>query len=183
MNVPGIRGERVRLVPFEPELIDHILRWFNDPEVTRFTKRILPLSRLAEQKYVERMAESKDDVVWAVLDENETPIGVSGIHRIDWISRNGRTGTVLGDRSVWGKGYGTDVMRTRTRWAFEDLGLHRLQSECYAENLASKRCLEKAGFRLIGTARKRMWREAGWHDLHLFEMLEEDWFGAHPKRA
>ena len=93
-----------------------------------------------------RMAGSKDDVVWAVLDENETPIGVSGIHAIDWIGRNGRTGTVLGDRSVWGKGYGTDVMRTRTRWAFEDLGLHRLQSECYVENAASKRCLEKTGF-------------------------------------
>ena len=91
------------------------------------------------------MAGSKDDVVWAVLDENETPISVSGIHAIDWIGRNGRTGTVLGDRSVWGKGYGTDVMRTRTRWAFEDLGLHRLQSECYVENAASKRCLEKTG--------------------------------------
>jgi len=181
VNVPGIRGERVRLVPFENHLIDHVLRWFNDPEVMRYTKRIMPLSRYAEQKYLERMAESKDDVVWAVLDENETPIGVSGIHAIDWIGRNGRTGTVLGDRSVWGKGYGSDVMRTRTRWAFEDLGLHRLQSECYVENAASKRCLEKTGFRLIGTARKRMWRGASWHDLHLFEMLEEDWFAAHPR--
>ena len=181
MTVHGVRGDRIRLVPFEVEYIDHVLRWFNDPEIVRYTKRILPLYRLQEQKFIERMAESRDDVVWAVLDENETPIGVSGIHGIDWMSRNGKTGTVLGDRSVWGKGYGTEVVRTRTRWAFEELGLHRLQSECYAENLASKRCLEKTGFRLIGTARKRMWRDAAWHDLHLFEMLEEDWFAAHPR--
>ena len=183
MIVPGIQGPRIRLVPFEKEYVDHALRWFNDPEVLRFVKRVMPMHRLQEEKYVERMAESRDDVVWAVLDENGSPIGVSGIHMIDWISRNGKTGTILGERSVWGKGYGSEVMLTRTQWAFEELGLHRLQSECYVENTASRRCLEKAGYRQIGTARKRMWRNGAWHDLHLFEMLEEDWFAAHPRPA
>jgi RimJ/RimL family protein N-acetyltransferase len=111
MTVPGIQGPRVRLVPFEREYIDHVLRWFNDAEVTRYTQRAMPLFRLAEEKFVDRMAESKDDVVWAVLDENESPIGVSGIHRIDWINRNAGTGTVLGERSVWGKGYGSEIWR------------------------------------------------------------------------
>jgi len=183
MIVPGIRGPRVRLVPFEREYIDHVLRWFNDPEVTRYTKRVMPLTRLAEEKYVERMAESKDDVVWTVFDENESPIGVSGIHRIDWMNRSGRTGTVIGERSVWGKGYGAEIMVVRTGWAFEELGLHRLQSECYADNLASRRCLEKAGYKLFGTARKRMWRRGAWHDLHFLEILEEEWFAAHPPVA
>lgn len=183
MTVPGIQGPRVRLVPFEREYIDHVLRWFNDAEVTRYTQRAMPLFRLAEEKFVDRIAESTSDVVWAVLDENESPIGVSGIHRIDWINRNAGTGTVLGERSVWGKGYGTEIMAVRTQWAFEELGLHRLQSECYVENAASRRCLEKTGYKLIGTARRRFWRNGAWHDLHLFEILEEDWFAAHPPSA
>jgi RimJ/RimL family protein N-acetyltransferase len=183
MTVPGIQGTRVRLVPFEREYVDYVLRWFNDPEVLRYTKRVMPLHRLQEEKYVDQMAESKDDVVWMILDENASPIGVSGIHRIDWANRNARTGTVLGERSVWGKGYGTEVMALRTRWAFEELGMHRLQSECFAENTASRRCLEKAGYKLIGVARQRMWRNAGWHDLYLFDVLEEEWFAAHPRKG
>jgi RimJ/RimL family protein N-acetyltransferase len=181
MTVPGIQGPRVRLVPFEREHIDHVLRWFNDPEVLRYVKRVTPLHRVQEEKYVERMTESRDDIVWTVLDENESVIGVSGIHRIDWVNRSGRTGTVIGERSVWRKGYGAEVMSTRTKWAFEELGLHRLQSECYVENVASRRCLEKAGYQLIGTARQRMWRNGRWHDLLLFDILAEDWLAANPR--
>jgi RimJ/RimL family protein N-acetyltransferase len=139
----------------------------------------MPLNRMQEEAYVERMSQSKNDVVWIVLDENESVIGVSGLHGIDWINRNAKTGTVIGERSVWRKGYGSEVMATRTRWAFEELGLHRLQSECYVENVASRRCLEKAGYKLMGTARRRMWRNGAWHDLYLFDMLDEDWFAAH----
>ncbi|HKA23440.1 MAG TPA: GNAT family protein [Candidatus Eisenbacteria bacterium] len=181
MTVHGIQGPRIRLVPFEKDYVDYVLRWFNDPEVLRYVKRVMPLHRVQEEQFVERMAQSKDDVVWAVLDENESPIGVSGLHGIDWVNRNAKTGTVIGERSVWRKGYGTEVMATRTKWAFEELGLHRLQSECYVENVASRRCLEKAGYQLIGTARRRMWRNGAWHDLLLFDILEEDWLAAHPR--
>ena len=54
---------------------------------------------------------------------------------------------------------------------------------CYAENTASRRCLEKNGYKLIGTARRRMWRNGAWHDLLLFDILEEDWFAEHPPGA
>jgi hypothetical protein len=35
MEIAGLRGERVRLVPSEPEQhLDNAIRWFNDPEIT-----------------------------------------------------------------------------------------------------------------------------------------------------
>lgn len=176
MRVPGISGEKVRLVPLEKEHLENCLKWLNDSEVMRWTKRVIPLHRAQEDKFLERMVESRDDVAWAIHDENDRHIGVSGIHRIDWQYRSGMTGTIIGEKSAWGRGYGSDTMRTRTRWAFEELGLHRLQSGCFVENEASKRCLEKAGFRVVGTLRKRIWRAAAWHDLYLMEILEEDWF-------
>ena len=90
------------------------------------------------------------------------------------MNRSAKTGTILGEKSAWRRGYGADVMRTRTRFAFEELGLHRLASECFVANLASRRCLEKAGFKLIGTARQRIWRNGVWHDLYLFDCLADD---------
>jgi RimJ/RimL family protein N-acetyltransferase len=178
VKVIGLRGERVRLVPLDKAShLESFLAWLNDPDVTRWLKTFLPLTRLKEEKWFERIAMSRKDVVWAVHDENDRHIGAAGIHRIDWRNRNGVTGTAIGDKQAWGKGYGTDVMRTRTRWAFEEMGLHRLQSESFVENQASRRCLEKVGYRPIGTAHKRIWRHGAWHDLTQWEILDEDWFG------
>ncbi len=178
MDVIGIPGDRVRLVPADKEEhLDNFVRWFNDPEVVRWLAHNMPVSRMQEEKWFERMAESDRDIVWAVYDENDRHIGVTGIHRIDWKDRSAVTGTVIGEKDAWGQGYGSDVMRTRTRWAFEELGLHRLESECFAENMASIRCLEKVGYRRIGIARKKHWRNGRWHDCILWEILEEDYFG------
>ena len=88
-------------MPLERQHLDAIVGWFNDPEVTRWTKRVGALSRLQEDKFYEQMAVSREDVVWAVLDEGERHIGVSGIHGIDWVNRNGKTGTVISDKSAW----------------------------------------------------------------------------------
>ncbi len=182
MTPTGIAGARCRLVPPDKALhLENALLWFNDPEVTRWLKHSLPMTRPAEEKWFERMATSRHDVVWAVHDDHDRHIGFSGIHRIDWKNRNATTGTVLGDRQSWGQGYGSDAIRTRTGWAFEELGLHRLQSECFVANEASRRCLDKAGYRVIGPARQRFWRRGAWHDALLLEILDADWLAAHPR--
>ncbi len=46
----------------------------------------------------------------------------------------------------WGKGIATEAVRLVSRCAFEDLGLRELGAGCLAENIASARVLEKAGF-------------------------------------
>ena len=184
MKVPGIPGERVRLVPLDRTLhLENYLIWLNDPEVTRWLKVVLPISRLGEEKWFERLARSRHDIVWAVHDEHDRHIGGTGIHRIDWRNRNGLTGTVIGPKEVWGKGYGTDIMRARTCWAFEELGMHRLESSCLEGNEASRRCLERIGYRQIGVARQRFWRGGRWRDLLLYEILDEDWFARAAEKA
>jgi len=182
MDVVGIQGARIRLVPLDrAEHFENFLRWFNDPEITRWVSQFMPVTREAEEKWLERTLASEHDVVLAILDENGCHIGNAGLHSIDWRCRSAVTGTVIGEKDAWGKGYGTDVMRTRARWAFEELGLNRLQSECFAQNLASARCLEKTGYRRIGVARQAEWRHGAWQAMILWDLLAEDWFGEHPR--
>jgi RimJ/RimL family protein N-acetyltransferase len=174
-----LRGERVQLVPPDKRLhLENYVLWFNDPEVTRFMLQYMPMTRMAEEAWFDGLAERKDDVVWAVHDEHGRHIGTTGIHVRDWRNRSAITGIVIGEKSAWGKGYGSEVMRTRTRWAFEELGLHRLESECFADNIGSATCLARAGYRKIGIARKSRWRSGRWHDCILWDMLEEDYFKA-----
>src|SRR5439155_26854477 len=103
-------------------------------------------------------------------------IGFTGIHRINWKLRMGGTGTVIGEKSAWRKGFGSDAMRVRTKFAFETLGLHRLESEARIDNVGSQRALEKSGYRREGVARKKMFWGGQWYDAVLYGMLDEDYF-------
>lgn len=179
LPVVHVLGERVRLVPVDKDLhLDNYLRWFNDPEITRYMLMVMPLTRQAEVAHLDRLSESKTDVVWAVHDEHGRHIGATGLHDIDWRNRAATSGIVIGERDAWGKGYGSEVMRVRTRWAFEELGLRRIESECFAENVGSATCLARAGYRQIGVARQKRWRAGRWHDCILWEILADDYFAA-----
>lgn len=176
MDVIGVVGPRIRLLPLDKERhLENYLRWMNDPEVTRYLARNWPLTRLEEERWFERVAEDETNLVWAIHDEDDRHIGGTGLHSINWKERSTISGIVIGEKGAWGQGYGTEVMQVRTKYAFEQLGLHRIASECFAENKASARCLEKAGYKREGLARKKYWRHGRWHDVILWSILDEDY--------
>jgi RimJ/RimL family protein N-acetyltransferase len=119
--------------------------------------------------------------MWAIHDEGGHHIGGAGIHNIDWIHRSGGTGIVIGDETAWGKGYGRETMALRTRYAFEELGLNRLTSECFVENEASSRCLAATGYKKLGIARQARWKHGAFHDTILWDFLAQDYFAAASK--
>jgi RimJ/RimL family protein N-acetyltransferase len=85
------------------------------------------------------------------------------------------TGTLIGRTALWGQGYGTDAVRTRTRYAFEVLGLRMLLSEVLADNVASHRALLKAGYREVGRVPRRMWKRGQYRDLILLMVERDEW--------
>jgi ribosomal-protein-alanine N-acetyltransferase len=59
-------------------------------------------------------------------------------------------------------------------YAFDTLGLHRLEAACLPHNDASSRVLLKAGFRREGMARRYLRINGVWQDHDLFAMLQDD---------
>jgi len=65
-------------------------------------------------------------------------------------------------RSAWGKGYATEGVQALVGVALDRLGFERVRAETMATNLASRRVLEKAGFRYTKTFYpKRAWQLSG----------------------
>lgn len=177
MEIVGLRGDKARLVPVDKRLhMDNALRWMNDPEVTQYLLLVMGVTPGMEEQWMDRVQKRDVEYVWAIMDDQNRHIGFTGIHGIDWRLRLGTTGTVIGEKSAWGKGYGTDVMRIRTRFAFEILNLHRLQSEARIDNIASQRALEKVGYKREGVARKKLYYGGRWYDTILYAILDEDYF-------
>ena len=73
-----------------------------------------------------------------------------------------------------GQGAATSAVRALARHAFHDLKLHRLEASCLPINTASRRVLEKSGFRKEGEARAYLKINGEWADHFLFGLLPED---------
>lgn len=73
-----------------------------------------------------------------------------------------------------GQGHMTNAVRLACRFGFDQLRLHRIEAACIPENEASRRVLEKAGFRREGYAREYLCIAGRWHDHLLHALLPED---------
>lgn len=71
------------------------------------------------------------------------------------------------------QGYGLEAVRAVGRFAFQQLGLHRLEAACVPENEASHRLLLKAGFEHEGRARAYLRIDGRWRDHLMFGLLNE----------
>jgi RimJ/RimL family protein N-acetyltransferase len=151
-----------------------MIEWLADLDVTRYILRRTPPALHEEDDFLKRMAEDRTEVFWAI-EVDGTLVGTTGIHGIDWINAHATTGIMVGDKSYWRRGVATEAMRLRTRFAFHELNLHKLRTFVLADNAASRRALEKAGYRHAGTLREEHWSDGGWHDTWIGEVLREEW--------
>jgi ribosomal-protein-alanine N-acetyltransferase len=174
---PVIRGKLVSLRPPKPEDAAVMITWFEDLEVTRFILLRFPPSLNAENEWLDRMAKSQDDIFW-VIEHEGRPVGATAIHLIDWKNGSGKTGTTIGDRSLWGQGIGREVMQLRCRFAFTQLPLRKLKSAYFEGNEASARAQAAAGYREVGRYKADQFIDGTWVDQIVTEVLREDWLKA-----
>ena len=176
---PVIEGERVRLEPPKVEHAAIFQRWLADMEVTRYLVHRHPPTLRQEENFLESAAEDPHRVLWAiVLKEGEEAgkvIGATGLERIDWLNRNAESGIMIGDRREWRRGYASEAMRLRTEYAFLDLGLRKVWTGVWLPNHASRRALEKAGYRQCGLMRRHVFVDGQRLDVWLAEIHREDW--------
>jgi [ribosomal protein S5]-alanine N-acetyltransferase len=72
-------------------------------------------------------------------------------------------------------GYTTDAVRALCQHAFGPLALHRIEAGCLPGNFASRKLLEKVGFKEEGYARSYLRINGKWEDHVLFGLLREEY--------
>ena len=68
-------------------------------------------------------------------------------------------------------GYATEALGAVVEYAFQRLGLHRVEAACLPSNEASRRLLLKCGFQEEGYAREYLRINGSWQDHQLFAIL------------
>lgn len=100
-----------------------------------------------------------------------------GRYRLSWVMRGFAETCNLGyflAEEYNGRGYSTRAVRRVVRFAFEQLGLHRVAAATLLHNLGSQRVLEKVGFRREGLALRYLKINNRWEDHYLFAITSEE---------
>ena len=176
---PVLKGERVTLRPADDTDPPRFLPWIADMEVTRYLGRRTGAALYQEVDFFKRVGEAKDTVLWIIEADGEA-VGATGIHEIDWQNAHATTGILIGAKDKWGKGIASEAMRLRTRYAFRELNLHKLMTEVFVGNVASRRALEKNGYRIVGVRKDHFFTSGTWHDMWIGEVTREEYDRANP---
>ncbi|SNS01020.1 Protein N-acetyltransferase, RimJ/RimL family [Actinacidiphila glaucinigra] len=167
------------LRPWEetPGDLDAALRGLGDPDVRRWnTAHAAEPDEDGARGFLRRRRDgwAAGDLASFAVTEAGVVLGQTGIGMIDHAMRGARV-------SYWmlpearGRGVATRALETVTRWAFRDLGLHRLELGHAVGNEPSCGVARRCGYVLEGVLREAVVDLSGTlRDVHLHSRLASD---------
>ena len=145
---PALKTKRLRLRRLTAADAARVAELAGDWDIARMTARIPhPYAAHAAEGWVQHIA---DDEFVRAIDLNDEVIGLVGYTDSD--DGSGEIGYWIG-KPWWGHGYATEAATGLIRYCFRSARLPRLTCCHFVDNPASKRVIEKLGFRETGRCR------------------------------
>jgi RimJ/RimL family protein N-acetyltransferase len=173
-----IEGKLVRLRPVASEDVERYVEWMNDPELIRNLGARYPVSRQFEEEWVEAATKrtSAPNLSLAIETLEGRHIGSIGLHNVHPEDRNASLGIMIGARDCWSQGYGSDALRALLRFAFDEMNLHRVYLEVFADNERAIVSYKKCGFVEEGRQRQHHFRRGAYRDSLIMGCLREEFW-------
>lgn len=171
---------RVYLRALEPDDYELTHQWRSDPgyqegviSMKRYT------SKETERKWVEGAIESHERGenlrFGIVLKDTNELIGFVYLTDVDHVHKKAGYGAWIGDSANRESRYGWQASIQALDYAFNELGLERIEARILESNIASKRAAEKFGYVREGTLRKYVYKNGRYEDVGIYSMLREEY--------
>lgn len=169
------------LRPISEDDTDLIIRWRNSDAVrTNFIYREL-FTRQSHERWMETMVRTGRVVQMIICERagsdetnrEEKPVGSVYIRDIDHIHHKGEYGIFIGEENARGRGIGTVAAKLMIRYAFEELGLHKLFLRVFADNKRAMGSYEKAGFEREAYLKDDVCIDGIYRDIVLMAVINE----------
>ena len=173
-----LKTKRLTLRPFQSSDAEVMYEnWAHDKEVTKYLTWT-PHESLEETRAIcalwEEEAKRPTVYHWAIVYENEL-VGDITLGEVS-SQETGHTGYCL-MKKHWGKGIMTEAFQEVIRFAFEEVGLRRIEGMHAKENIGSAHVMRKCGLRKEGIKRDgyRLPSSGEWVDIVVRGILKEDY--------
>ncbi len=151
-----LKGEKVLLRSFTAsDINEEYIGWLNDKDVVQFSnQRFLRHDRDSCSRYLASF-EGTDNLFTSVRRlSDDSPVGTMTAY----VSSHHGTvdvGILIGDKSVWGMGYGQDAWNTLTNWLLKRDDIRKLTAGTLACNYGMIKLMERSGMHQEATRREQ----------------------------
>lgn len=153
--MPTIETRRLRLRRFTPDDLNNLCAIRSDPEVMRYIGKGRPESVDQVQTALNKVLahwEQHGFGRWALIDKaSDGLIGWCGLSHLE-NTEDVEIGYGIA-KSHWGKGLTSEAGAVVIKWGFEDLGLDHIVGVAWPDNIASRRVMERLGFKFVKMTR------------------------------
>ena len=163
-------GALTRLRAVEESDLEWINANFWNPNVTRYLIVVWPEPLSGTRAFWARQRGEADGQLFLIETPAREPLGVGGLEDIQRRARTAELGLWLAEPH-WGRGYGTDAVRTICRFGFREMNLRRIALHVYDMNPRGARAYEKVGFREEGRLRSDQFVDGRHSDLIVMGLL------------
>lgn len=151
--------------------------WLDDPDVNRFLE-VRHYAHTVEscRQFIAQMNDGDTQHLFGIfLAASERHIGNIKIGFVDPRYATAQASLFIGDKSMWGQGFGPEAIRLATTYGFVDLGLARIEAGVYEENLSSLKAFLKVGYTVEGFFRKKFVLEGRRVGSFCMGVLRDEW--------
>ena len=172
------KGNLVKLRAYKEEDIELATEFINDEE----NKKLLcigvpfPMTKWEEESWIKSRKVGINYTYDFAIESLESGkyIGGCSINESDTKNRRCTIGIMIGDKTCWSKGYGSDALNVLIKFIFEELNMEKIKLCVFEFNGRAKACYKKVGFKEEGILKKEIFRNGKYYDVILMAMFRED---------
>lgn len=177
-NFPTLESQRLRLRPMTAADIADVFQIFGDPAVAALTdfntaetpEKVVDIIEMFAEDYA-----ASESIRWGItLQGADRVIGTCGLFAFEPQARRAEIGYDLAQK-YWRQGIMTEALTCVIHYAFDTVGLHRLEAIVDPNNQASRVLLKKLGFQEEGILRERFFKGGVYYDDLYLGLLRRDW--------
>ena len=173
----NIIGKKVVLRAVEKSDCEMARRMFNDPEIESLVVGwAFPVSNYAQEKWFEENYSDQRNFRFVIETKENKSVGIATLVNIDWKNRSASQGIKIADRTYRSKGIGMDTVMAVMRYAFDELGLNRLDAGWLDNNVISREMYMKCGWKQEGIRRQYIYKNGCFHDLIVGGILAAEYY-------
>ena len=177
VNPEIMYGDRIMLRKMSKNDLDDVYEYASDPKVSEFLLWSPHPSKDFTGKYlryIEKKYKKGEFYDWAI-EYGGKMIGTCGFTALSVDNQCGEIGFVL-NSSYWGLGIAREAASLVIKYGFEVLNLERIEARYMADNLQSRRVMEKCGMSYEGTYRKSICVKGKYRDISVFSILKAEYY-------
>lgn len=172
-----IETDRLILRQWKLEDVDDVVEGLNNLNVTKWLAQVpFPYTEEDAKTFINNSIENNLYNFAIVLKEENKVIGGTQLNNINYVHGTAGGGIWINEK-YQGKGYGTEAFGARIKYAFEELGLRRLENGYFKENEKSHKMQLRFGYKDEGIRRKKFISRATgiYEDEYITGLLKEEW--------